>query len=185
MSIGFLRLFDCGASLCNRICTGTSRQTSHPAHGSGHSSNLAVHERQLFSYNGSSALITRAGEELDRVLETHRIGAPVDVQKIVDVGEPVDNILQTVRKESIDLIIMGAFGRTGPDPFLVGSVTNRVLHRSPVPILIVCRPVHDFVRLSDVHPVQIKNILCAIDFERGSDAIQEAVWTWPGSTTQR
>lgn len=119
-------------------------------------------------------LITRAGQELDRVLDSLASATAAKVQKSFDVGEPAEMILQTVREESVDLIIMGSHGRTGNDPYLVGGVTNRVLYRSPVPVLVVNRPAKDPGRAKDTRAIQIKHILCSVDFERGTDTVTDA-----------
>jgi nucleotide-binding universal stress UspA family protein len=46
-------------------------------------------------------------------------------------------IVQQAIKNEVDLIIMGSYGRTGLKKLLMGSVTERVISRSPCPILAV------------------------------------------------
>jgi len=46
-------------------------------------------------------------------------------------------IVQQAIKHEVDLIIMGSHGRTGLKKLLMGSVTERVIGRSPGPILVV------------------------------------------------
>lgn len=48
-----------------------------------------------------------------------------------------DGILNTVQSTGADLIVMGSHGRHGLEKLLLGSVTLRVLGRSPVPVLVV------------------------------------------------
>jgi len=38
-----------------------------------------------------------------------------------------------------DLIVMGTHGRRGYDRFVLGSVTNRVMRKTPCPVLAVCK----------------------------------------------
>lgn len=71
-----------------------------------------------------------------------RLGLPagrVDVRTIV--GMPVTEILDAVQKEHIDLIVMGTHGRGMLDHLLLGSVAERVVRKSPVPVLTVHGPV--------------------------------------------
>ncbi len=48
-----------------------------------------------------------------------------------------EGILNTAREVEADLIVMGSHGRHGLEKLLMGSVTLRVLGRSPVPVLVV------------------------------------------------
>ncbi len=48
----------------------------------------------------------------------------------------VDAILGTVDTSNIDLIVMSTVGQ-GQTPWMVGSVTNRILRESPVPVILI------------------------------------------------
>jgi len=52
-------------------------------------------------------------------------------------GMPHESIQKYVDAHGIDLIVMGTHGRTGIDRTLLGSVTERVLRTSSVPVLAV------------------------------------------------
>ncbi|MDG5759499.1 universal stress protein [Natronococcus sp. A-GB1] len=52
-------------------------------------------------------------------------------------GRPHDGILSYAKNHDIDLIVMGTHGRTGLDRYLVGSVTEKVVRLSDVPVLTV------------------------------------------------
>jgi len=58
------------------------------------------------------------------------------VTEIVE-GNPHEEILNYVTEHGIDMIIMGTHGRTGLDRVVMGSVAERVVRRSPVPVLTV------------------------------------------------
>ena len=58
-------------------------------------------------------------------------------QSVVEDHVIHDGILNTVQAAGADLIVMGSHGRHGIEKLLLGSVTLRVLGRSPVPVLVV------------------------------------------------
>ncbi|MBM4348952.1 MAG: universal stress protein [Deltaproteobacteria bacterium] len=55
-------------------------------------------------------------------------------------GEPFLKILQTVKKESVHLIVMGTHGRSGLDHILFGSTAERVVRKSTCPVMTVRLP---------------------------------------------
>lgn len=59
------------------------------------------------------------------------------VKTITAIGTPVDKILQQVADDGIDLIVMGTHGRGAVGHLLLGSVAERIVRRSPVPVLTV------------------------------------------------
>ena len=55
----------------------------------------------------------------------------------VVAGDASEEIINYVESQGIDLIIMGTHGRKGIDKALFGSVAERVVKTSPVPVLVV------------------------------------------------
>lgn len=55
----------------------------------------------------------------------------------VVLGDPSDSILNFIRDNQIDLVVMGTHGRKGLDRVLFGSVAERVIKTSKVPVLVV------------------------------------------------
>lgn len=68
----------------------------------------------------------------------------LDVQRVVRYGHPVEEICRYANKNAVDLIVMGAHGRTGLPRVLLGSVTERVLGLSPCPVLVLRHPDHNY-----------------------------------------
>ena len=66
----------------------------------------------------------------------------VATSSMVKVGAPVDEILRFATDEVADAIVMGTHGRTGLTHLLVGSVAERIVRSSKVPVLTVRHPDH-------------------------------------------
>ncbi len=58
----------------------------------------------------------------------------------VVVGVPVDEINRAIDHHKADLVVMGTHGRTGLRQLMVGSVTERVVRSSKVPVLTIRHP---------------------------------------------
>lgn len=57
------------------------------------------------------------------------------VRTIFKVGNPTNELLKLIVTENVDMIVMGARGRTDIEHFFVGSVAEKLFRRSPVPVL--------------------------------------------------
>ena len=80
-----------------------------------------------------------ANEHLgDLAARLEKDGVVVTTQ--VAIGRPVDEILRVAADEKADLIAMGTHGRTGLRHLVTGSVTERVVRTSPIPVLTVRVP---------------------------------------------
>lgn len=55
----------------------------------------------------------------------------------ITFGSPVEEILSIAKKKKIDLIVIGARGRGRVTEFFLGSVSNAVLHKAKIPVLLV------------------------------------------------
>jgi nucleotide-binding universal stress UspA family protein len=52
-------------------------------------------------------------------------------------GDEAGGIVDTAANEGIDLIVMSTHGRTGLSRWVLGSITERVLHSAPCPVLVI------------------------------------------------
>jgi len=52
-------------------------------------------------------------------------------------GHPADEIIRYSEKNSISIIVMGTLGKSGLDRFLLGSVAEKVVRNSKIPVLVV------------------------------------------------
>jgi universal stress protein A len=69
----------------------------------------------------------------------------VSVVRHVRVGTPFLEIVRYAKETAIDLIVLGTHGRTGLAHVLLGSTAEKVVRKSPCPVLTVRPEGHDFV----------------------------------------
>jgi nucleotide-binding universal stress UspA family protein len=97
---------------------------------------LIVRIKEMLKEEGRKSL-----EEISNILKESKIED--ECQKEVKLtistkeGSPSDVIINTVKEEGIDLIVMGTSGKHGLDRFLLGSVTENVVRSSQCPVLVV------------------------------------------------
>jgi len=58
-------------------------------------------------------------------------------ESIIVPGIPYDEIIKKATDSSADLIILGTHGRTGLDHVLFGSTAEKVVRKSPVPVMTI------------------------------------------------
>ena len=68
------------------------------------------------------------------------VDATVDVQPELVDGRPVDAIVEVARRRGARMLVVGGNGRGPLVGSLLGSSTYKVLHHSPVPVLVVQPP---------------------------------------------
>ncbi|RPH52861.1 MAG: universal stress protein [Desulfobacteraceae bacterium] len=59
------------------------------------------------------------------------------IKKTVVKGDAAEEILNYIKKEKIDLLIMGTHGRKGLDKVIFGSVAEKISKTAPVPVMLV------------------------------------------------
>ena len=59
------------------------------------------------------------------------------VEARVAQGSPADKIIETAKKEGVDLIIMGTHGRKGFERAIFGSVCDKVVRGASCPVLTI------------------------------------------------
>ena len=72
-------------------------------------------------------------KDFDKIIK--KIDIPV--KKTVRTGITFVEIIDYVKAESIDLIVMGTHGRSGIEHILIGSVAEKVVRKSPCPVLTI------------------------------------------------
>ncbi|SFR41659.1 universal stress protein [Halogeometricum limi] len=82
------------------------------------------------------ALEDEGKQAVDHIVEAaEREG--VDVTASVQTGTAYQTILDYADEEDCDVVVMGTHGRSGLNRYLLGSVTEKVVRSSDVPVLTV------------------------------------------------
>jgi len=83
------------------------------------------------------AALRDEGREALRDVEVTGTQAGLSVVTEIAEGNPHEEILEYVSEHGIDVVVVGSHGRSGIDRLVVGSVAERVVRLSPVPVLTV------------------------------------------------
>jgi nucleotide-binding universal stress UspA family protein len=57
------------------------------------------------------------------------------IRLVLQVGNPIDELLKIIQDENVDLVVMGVKGRTDLEHILIGSVAEKLFRRAPVTVI--------------------------------------------------
>ncbi len=85
----------------------------------------------------TSQIISAMKEEVLKEIEhfRNRYDLNNDVEVVIEVGDAARKIVEFADKNNIDLIVMGAHGKSMLERFMFGSVTEKVMRLSSKPVL--------------------------------------------------
>lgn len=79
-------------------------------------------------------MVQGAERKMEEFIQEHFKDIPVVKPKVV-LGDASEEILNQINLEKIDLVILGTHGRKGLEKLFFGSVAEKVVKTSPVPVL--------------------------------------------------
>lgn len=103
-----------------------------------------------FSF-GQVALPSMEREIQDRSLEQlqvliqKEVPAGIRARSTIRSGKPFVEIIQLAKEEKADLIIIATHGHSGIEHVLFGSTAEKVVRKSPCPVLSIRSPEREFV----------------------------------------
>ena len=97
----------------------------------------AVTEGTFGIYAHRKDIETYKRQAYEKLRESARAHPGENLEALVREGKPATTILETIDELSPDLVVMGTHGRSRLDHLLIGSVAERVIRKSPCPILTV------------------------------------------------
>jgi nucleotide-binding universal stress UspA family protein len=87
----------------------------------------------VMSPPANKADLERVKERLDAIAAEY---PSVQVARIVEMGEVPETIIVMAERERAELIVMGARGHGAGRRFLLGSVSDRVVHHAHCPVTV-------------------------------------------------
>ncbi|WP_418286196.1 universal stress protein [Halorubrum sp. DTA46] len=91
-------------------------------------------------YSGVTALVEGAEETVAAAATTAEAAGVDAVETVAVESSAARGIRSYIADNEIDLVVMGTQGRTGVERYLLGSVAERTIRTSPVPVLTVPDP---------------------------------------------
>ena len=79
------------------------------------------------------------GEEATKHIEEQAAQEGLSVKKWIVKGHPAEEILKLADEQSVDMIVMGTLGKSGIEKFVLGSVADKVIRNSRIPVMTVRR----------------------------------------------
>jgi nucleotide-binding universal stress UspA family protein len=129
----------------------------------------------LYVFSAFSAmdmpLATMDEKERQRIIAelrsfTDHVSSDVPLELRVEEADDIHReIIAQAQALHADLLVIGSHGRSGFEKLLLGSVTEKVIRKTPCPTMVVPRLAPD----TPVNrPVHFRRILCSVDFSDGS-----------------
>lgn len=88
-------------------------------------------------WEGITDALQREGKRAISVVENVAESHGVSIETAVREGSPAKEIQRYATEEECDILVMGTHGRSGVDRLLLGSVTERIVRTSPIPVLTI------------------------------------------------
>jgi nucleotide-binding universal stress UspA family protein len=95
------------------------------------------------NFNTTDVLMPDTLDEIRKAVEVflektrQDLGAGSNIQTLVKDGEPAAAIIETAGSLQADVIVLGSHSRRGLEKILMGSVAEKVLHHTKIPLFII------------------------------------------------
>jgi len=86
---------------------------------------------------GIRSNLQNQGDRATKRVEEMAEKAGIAASRKITEGYPAEDIIRIAKEGDMNLIVMGGIGATGLDRFLLGSVADKVVRSSKIPVLVV------------------------------------------------
>jgi nucleotide-binding universal stress UspA family protein len=105
------------------------------------SEDVIVHSRDVTQRSLADLIRENAEQQMKDFLALFSINKPQEKRQFPPhrllSGEPASTLLRELEKGEYDLLVLGTHGRTGLKHFLLGSIAEKLVRSSPVPVITV------------------------------------------------
>ncbi|MBW4523056.1 MAG: universal stress protein [Scytolyngbya sp. HA4215-MV1] len=97
----------------------------------------SLHTEALRQYMGQLERLEKEGIELLQELADQAAEAGITAEFTQNLGDPSRIICDLARTWNADLVVTGRRGRKGLTEFILGSVSNYVIHHAPCSVMVI------------------------------------------------
>ena len=83
------------------------------------------------------AMVSRTAKNYLDAVKERLMKLEIPVRCEVEAGSPAEKIISYAKENNINLIAMSTHGHSGISRWLIGSVADKVLHATDIPVLLV------------------------------------------------
>ncbi len=114
-----------------------------------HVVDIFLHDPAYFApYVPDRAMFTGYEENAQarlKELVKKKVPKGIETEVIVKEGRAFVEIVRTAKKKKADMIVIATHGRTGLSHVMFGSTAEKVVRKSPCPVLSIRHPEHEFI----------------------------------------
>jgi nucleotide-binding universal stress UspA family protein len=77
------------------------------------------------------------GHKATSYVEKKAKDSGMEVESVVLQGNPAEEIVDFAEEQRVDMIVVGSLGKSGIKRFMLGSVSEKVVRRAKIPVLVV------------------------------------------------
>ena len=97
-----------------------------------------IHVSEFFNYKVPVLKRDKLINKINKKIATIAEESKYEIEKIIyEIGEPAQKIIEVAKKNKVDLIPMAIHQRKGIEKFFLGSISEKVLMYSDIPVLIL------------------------------------------------